>query len=141
MRTIPDEAMLATVSGKIARVSWGHVVPTSAGRTDFRLTPTQVMQYTLHWGLEGETRIPLAEVDSVDIGDVRNPIWLILGIFTLALYGLGIIFIIVYFLTKRRVMSIRSRANALAMVVSGDADLHRDFLARVLQAKLAGRAG
>lgn len=140
MRNVQDETPVASVAGKLATVSFGHVVPTMFGRTEFRLSATQVMQESHRWGLVGESRIPIQEIDSVDYGDVRNPLWLVLGLLTLMLYGLGIIFIIVYFVAKRRVMSIRSRANALAMVVAGDSDPHRDFLARVLKAKLAGSA-
>ena len=81
--------------------------------------------------------IPLRKVDSVEVITKWNAVWLFLGIITLPLFGLGIIFLILYFIMKERFLIMVSWNNVQAIAVRSSYDIKafNEFMDKVVIAQ------
>ena len=126
--------MVATVSGKAATASIGTVAPAMFGTTTLQLYETRVVETTKLIIAGRDSELLLSELDSAELTTKGNPLWLLLGILTLWLFGIGLIFIIVYFFAKHRFLIVRSMSNVQIVGIKGDEQPYRDFMAAALAA-------
>jgi len=123
---------LASVQGKPASAALGTVVPSMFGRTTLYLLKDRVVENTKRIVAGRDSELLLSEVDSAEITFKGNPLWIVLGFVTIALYGLGIIFFIIYFFAKHKFLIIHSKSNAQVVCIKGDDSNHREFMKAVL---------
>lgn len=127
---------LATVTGKPASASLvGTVVPAMFGITTLQLFQTRVVETTKRIMTERDSEILLTQIDSAELTANGRRLWLLLGLLTLSFYGLGLVFIILYFVApKHRCLIIRSASNAQFVAFSGDEMQYSQFMEAVLAA-------
>ena len=127
--------LLSSISGKPATVVLGSASPAMFGTTTLELYENRIVEITRRVIAKRDSEIPLTEIDSVDLWVTGNPIWLLLGILLLVAFGLGIIFIIVYCLSKQRFLVVHSKSNAVVISIGkGEETQYRQFIAAVLLA-------
>jgi hypothetical protein len=132
--------ILATVTGKPASLSLGQIVPSTFGASSLNLLPNRVVERSRYLVAERESEIPLSDIDSVELTTKGNPILLMAGILMLAVFGLGLVLIALYFFVgKHRFLVIRSRNNAQITCVTGDEAPFRAFMQQVMAAALAAK--
>ena len=139
MNAVREAEALASVSGKPAKGSYGMVVPSMFGRTTLFLFKDYIVEQTKRIVAHRDSEILLSEIDSGEIEVKGNPLWIVLGVLTIALFGLGIIFFFVYFLKKHKFLIIRSKSNAQLVCIKGDDSQFREFMKAVLQAAIAAK--
>jgi hypothetical protein len=129
-----QNAVLGEVSGGAVYFSLGVATRSFVGKTTIQMTPTRLIEKTRKMIARRHCEIPISEVDSIEILEAGNSIWILLGIFTLFIYGLGIIFFIIYFFQREKFFIIRSRSNAHILTIEGadGMDKCREFMERVL---------
>lgn len=133
--------IITSVTGKPAMASFGQIAPSSWGQTQLHLLSNRVVERSKWVVSSRECEVPLSEIDSVEIATRGNPMLLVLGFCTLALFGLGIVFIVLYFfIMKNRFLVIRSRNNAQIVCIRGDDAPARNFMQQTIAAVVAERA-
>lgn len=140
-RTKNRKKVLAQVIGKPARVSWGTAVPAFWGTTKLEVYPHRVIEQTSRGVSSHHSEILTSEIDSVAIDRKGNPVWLVLGFLTLSLFGLGIIFFILYFILKHKFLIIFSKNNSQVVAIVGDERPYLEFKDAVLLAAEAAKRG
>jgi hypothetical protein len=122
--------------------AWGMaMVPASYGKTTLQLMETRVSERTRRPIIRRDCSLLLTEIDSGEIATHGNPLWIALGAATIAMFGLGIIFIILFFFLKHRFLVIRSHSGQIAVALKGDATQYQHFLDAVLSAAEAAKRG
>jgi hypothetical protein len=107
--------------------------PKMRGTTELTLSNFVVEESTTVGG--DQTRkalIPINKITCIEIRNFSNPVWLLACLVTLAFFGLGLIFLIPYFLTRKRAMVIHTDAHFIGIGISGDIDKYKEFQASVL---------
>ena len=124
------------ISGKPATSSYGFVTPSFFGRTKLTLTQNRVIEDTKQIVATRKCESILSGIDSVEIAEGGNPLLLVLGFMTIAIYGLGFIFFVLYFFLKHQYIVIRSGSNVQVMAISGSVNMDkaRVFMDTVLTA-------
>jgi hypothetical protein len=124
------------ISGKPAMSSYGFVAPSFFGRTKLTLTENRVIEDTKRIVATRKCESILSEIDSVEIAEDGNPLLLFLGFMTLAFYGLGILFFVLYFFLKHQYIIVRSGSNVQVMAISGGINMDKAnvFMDTVLSA-------
>lgn len=110
------------------------------GKTRITLTDDRVIEHTKRVFFERHCELLVSEIDSAEIrttGDIR---WLLFGILTIGIYGLGLLLILLYFLLKKRHLIIRSQNASIVLVIDSVSDDVLEFLHAVLYAKVASNA-
>lgn len=133
--------IIAEVSGKPASIKFGRVAPAFLGQTTLRLFSQRVVEETKRIVSSRNSELLTREVDSVEITKLGNPLWLVLGFFTIALYGLGIIFFIVYFLAKHKFLIVHSKNNVQLVSIKGDETSYQRFMEAVLTTAETAKKG
>ena len=124
--------LIAEVSGRPARIAFNTFVPGLFGSTTIQLFPQRVVEATKRIISSRTSEILASEVDSVDITTQGNPLWLWLGILTIALFGLGVIFFVLYVVLKQRVLIVHSKSNMQVLSLKGDDTSYQQFMESVL---------
>ena len=113
--------------------SYGVIVPGFWGRTTLQLQPTQLVEKTQKIIAKRHCKVLLTQIDSVEIVEEGNPLFLTLGILTLTFF-VGIAFIILYFVVKNKYLAIRSGNNVqLVMLNSSNTEKAEYFMDAVLK--------
>lgn len=135
MEARDSQGILLEVSGKPAFASFGVVAPSSFGKTTLQLSKTRVIERSKRIIARRYVEVLLSKVDSVEITEEGNPLWIGLGIVTLGFFGIGIIFFIVYFFQKRKYLIVRSGSNVQLLVISGSDGMEKcgKFMSEVLR--------
>lgn len=104
---------------------------------DILLTRDYVRQYIYQPGRQYSAHIFLRDISCVEVGFESYPAWLVLGIILLIAYGLGIILIIVYYVTRKHAIIITSNGNAKIkqLIKMGSSDEADDFVSKIIMAK------
>jgi hypothetical protein len=126
--------VLLEISGKAANSYYTFLAPALLGKTTLQLCETRIIERTRKMIATRYCEVILSEVDSVEIVEDGISWLLVLGFFTLFLYGLGIIFFILYFFFKYKYLIIRSGSNAQVLCISGASNMERakTFMEEVL---------
>ncbi len=126
---------LLEVSGKAATSYYGFLAPTLFGKTTLQLTDSRIIERTRKTIHSRYCEVPLSKVDSVEIAEDGMSWLLVLGFFTLALYGLGLVFFLLYFFVKYKYLIVRSGSNVQVLCIQGGPGMERarEFMAAVLQ--------
>jgi hypothetical protein len=111
------ETAIMELTGKPGVASYGTVVPGFFGRTTLQIQPTRLVEKTQKLIARRHSTVLLTQVDSVDIVEEGNPLWLILGIFTLTIL-IGFVFIILYFIFKHKYLVVRSGSNVQLVMLN-----------------------
>jgi hypothetical protein len=112
------ETAIMELTGKPGIASYGTVVPGMFGRTTLQIQPTRLVEKTQKLIARRHSTVLLTQVDSVDIVEEGNPLWLILGFSTLMLFFIGIIFFILYFVVKHKYLIVRSGSNVQLVMLN-----------------------
>jgi hypothetical protein len=122
------------ISGKPAISSYGFIAPAFFGRTRIALTENRVIEDTKRIVASRKCEFLLSEIDSVEITEDGNPLLLTLGFMTLFLYGIGIIFFVLYFIFKYQYLIIHSGVNAQVMAIPNSSTMEKAklFMEKVL---------
>jgi hypothetical protein len=122
------------LTGKPGIASYGAVVPGSFGRTTLQLQPTRIVEKTKKLIATRDCTVLLTQIDSVEIVEEGNPLWLVLGLFTI-MFLIGIIFFVLYFILKHKYLLVRSGSNVqLVMLNSQNEANAEEFMQAVLKA-------
>ena len=122
------------ISGKPAAVSYGIVAPATFGKTSLSLTDNRVIESTKRIIASRYCEIILSEVESVEINEGGYPALLALGFLTIG-FGVGLIFLVMYFLIKCKYLIVRSHGNVQVVCISGTGSMERarEFMIDVLR--------
>ncbi len=124
--------LIAEVSGKPANIKLNTFSPGIFGSTTIQLFPQRVVEATKRIISSRNAEILVDEVDSVEIVKQGNPTGLWLGILTISIFGLGIIFLSLYVVVKRRFLIVRSKSNIQLLALKDDETLYQQFMESVL---------
>jgi len=124
---------MASVRGKRAYAKLGGLTPAMFGSTVFELHKDRLVELTKGPILSRDCHVSIAEIDSAEVVRCGNQLYLILGIATLAIYGLGLLFIVLYFMRKHKFLLIHSSANVLALNMRGDEEPFHEFKNNVIK--------
>jgi hypothetical protein len=111
------EIAIMELTGKPGVASYGTVVPGFFGRTTLQIQPTRLVEKTQKLIARRHSVVLLTQIDSVDIVEEGNPLWLVLGIFTLTIL-IGFVFIILYFIFKHKYLVVRSGSNVQLVMLN-----------------------
>jgi hypothetical protein len=111
------ETAIMELTGKPGVASYGTVVPGFFGRTTLQIQPTRLVEKTQKLIARRHSVVLLTQIDSVDIVEEGNPLWLVLGIFTLTIL-IGFVFIILYFIFKHKYLVVRSGSNVQLVMLN-----------------------
>lgn len=127
--------ILLEISGKAANSYYGFLAPALFGKTTLQLCETRIIERTRKIVATRYCEVILSEVDSAEIVEDGVSWLLVIGFLTLAIYGLGIIFFILYFFFKYKYLIIRSGSNAQVLCISGSGGMERakTFMTEVLR--------
>ncbi len=124
-----------SVSGKAASSSFGHVlVPSMFGNTTLTLRGDRLIDDTKKIVASHHSEILLSRIDSAEIAVSGNNALLGIGLVTLPMFGVGVLFFLLYLFIKNRFLVIRSGSNAAVLVIKGAEDEFQEFLDAVLTA-------
>lgn len=124
-------AALASIDGKRVISKFGTLTPAFFGTTIVELHKDRLIEYTSGPIASRECHFLASDIDSVEIVTTGNPLWLVLGIATIAIFGLGLLFILLYFVFKHRFFVICSGNNVMATGLKGNAEDYRTFMYNV----------
>ncbi len=126
--------IIAEISGKPTSQTFSNITAATFGKSKLTLHDTKLVENTKQIISRRHCELLLSQIDSAEITTKGNPMWLVLGLLTLALYGLGLIFFIVFLFSKHRFLIVRSGNNAQAIVLRGPLAPYEDFMTQVLDA-------
>ena len=130
-----SRSIMQEITGKAANNNYGILSPASlGGTTTLQLYENRLVENTKKLIATRHCEVILTEIDSVEIAEEGISWILVLGIMTLFLYGLGIIFIILYFIMKYKYLIVRSGSNAQVLCIANNANMEkaRSFMYAVL---------
>lgn len=123
-----------SVTGKRVIAQWGQIVPSMFGRTTLELEDGSLVDNTQSLLTRKHLELLLSEIDSAEIRIQPNAAFLAAGIVLLPLFGLGLLVLPFYFISKYKFLIFHSGSNTTALVISGKEDPYREFMQQVLAA-------
>jgi hypothetical protein len=127
-----DQAIME-LTGKPGTYSYGVIAPSFWGRTTLQLQPTRLVEKTQKLIFRRNCSVLLTQIDSAEIVEEGNPLWLVLGFITIS-FLVGILFFVLYFIFKHKYLAVRSGNNVqLVMLNSLNEANAEQFMNAVLQ--------
>lgn len=126
---------LAQFTGGAVNHAYGILNPVGFGKTTkLILTEDRLIEITQKFIASRYCEIRVARIDSVEITEQGISWLLALGFITIAFYGLGLIFIVLYFFLKNKYLVIYSGNNVIATQIrkKSDASIASDFIKKLL---------
>lgn len=137
-----DRDAIDQVSGKRVQVMYGGgLVPQMFGKTTFTLYSDRLVEDSAGVVLKDHTQVPLNAINGVNICTHGNPILLFLGIFTLWFFGLGLIFLVLYFFIRKNFLVVISEGHIYALQRKGPDSKYNDFAETLMDMVIAARTG
>ncbi|OUC15233.1 MAG: hypothetical protein B0A82_07725 [Alkalinema sp. CACIAM 70d] len=139
-----SQTILLEISGQAANNYYNFLSPAFMGKTTLQLSETRLIERTRKMVASRYCEVLLSEVDSAEITEDGISWLLVLGIVTLWVFGIGLIFIVLYFIFKYKYLIIRSGSNIQVVCIANATAMERakTFMAEVLskseKAKLPG---
>ncbi len=113
---LEDEKYISSVVGKNGNK-----------KTTITLTNLRIFQETKVSGGQEVNYIPLGNIDSYGIGTSQHFLILLLGIVLLPLYGLGIVFIIAYWITRKTGLLVHSNSGKTTLVIEASSSNRKEL--------------
>lgn len=133
-----DELDQAAVTGKRVMVTFGGVLtPQLFGSTTFTLEHDRLVETSSGMVARQKCQIPLTMISAMAVTTQGNPLFLLFGFLTLPLFGLGLVFIILYFALPRHFLVAHSNNYITALNCRGPLDRYHEFADMVTQAAIA----
>lgn len=127
------ENAILELTGRSGNSNYGVVAPSLWGRTKLQLQPTRLVESTQKIIARRSCTVLLTQIDSVEIVEEGNALWLALGFLTIS-FLVGIIFFVLYFVIKHKYLLIRSGSNfQLVMLDSTNNSKAEQFMDAVLK--------
>jgi hypothetical protein len=124
-------------TGRPANAHYGIISPAIYGKTTLSVTSNTVVERTKRLVATRYCEAPIGKIDSVEIVEDGNPMFLALGVTTLFMMGLGIVFFVLYFVIKYKYLVVRSGNNVQIVMISsmGSSDMEqaKRFSATLMQ--------
>lgn len=137
-----DDLEQASVTGKRVMVTFGGVLtPQLFGTTTFTLEHDRLVETSTGLVARQKCQIPLAMISAMAVTTQGNPLFLVFGFLTLPLFGLGLVFIVLYFLLPRNFLVVHSNNYITALNCRGDLDRYRSFADMATQAAINTQTG
>ena len=137
-----DELDQAEVSGKRVMVTFGGVLtPQLFGSTTFTLEHDRLVETSTGLVARQKCQIPLTMISAMAVSTQGNPLLLLFGFLTLPLFGLGLVFIVLYFMLPRHFLVAHSNNYITALNCRGSLDRYHEFADMVMQAAIAMQEG
>ncbi len=128
-----DPDILSEVEGKPVNTFGQMLQASSWGKTRIELHRTRLVEHTKHIVSETESQILLTELQGAAYAVRGNPVLLGLGMATLVIFGLGIIFLILYcFVMKKRFLIFHGGTFTQQLTIQGDPEPYLEFMEDVL---------
>jgi hypothetical protein len=128
-----NSTAILEVIGKPGISNYGVIVPSLFGRTKLQLHPTRVVEKTQLIITRRHCTMLLSKIDSVEIVETGNSLWLVLGFMTLSMF-IGVIFFVLYFVIKNKYLVLRSESNVqVVMLNAANTATAEQFLDALLQ--------
>ena len=142
MGTDLDSLEQIEVTGKRVMVTFGGVLtPQLFGSTTFNLEHDRLVETSSGIVARQKCQIPLTMISAMAVTTQGNPVFLIFGIVTLPLFGLGLVFILLYFLLPRNFLVAHSNNYITALNCRGPLDKYHEFADAVMQAAIGKQEG
>lgn len=142
---IKRNKVLMEVSGKPVHIWVGNLSSSRWGYTRLELLPTRVIESTKFIVRERNCELLLSSVQGAEMITSGNATFLALTFALLPLFGLGLLFLIPYFLFKHKFLVIHGMFVTVHVAVKGDPEPFLDFMDAVIleaeKAKAAFRGG
>jgi hypothetical protein len=126
-------------TGRPATAYYGIISPAAYGKTTLTVTSNTVVERTKRAIATRYCEAPIGKIDSVEIVEDGNPLFLALGLTTL-MFGIGIIFLVLYFVIKYKYLVVRSGNNVQIVMISslgsGNMEQAKRFSATLMQSIL-----
>jgi hypothetical protein len=127
-----DQAIME-LTGKPGVYSYGVIAPSFWGRTTLQLQPTRLVEKTHKLIFRRHCSVLLSQVDSAEIVEEGNPLWILLGVMTLWIF-VGVLFFVLYFLFKHKYLAVRSGNNVQLVMLDSINEVNAEqFMNTVLQ--------
>jgi hypothetical protein len=127
------ENAIMELTGKPGNCNYGVVAPSFWGRTKLQLQPTRLTESTQKIIARRNCTVLLTQIDSIEIVEEGNPMWIFLGFLTIS-FLVGIIFFVLYFVIKHKYLLIRSGSNfQLVMLDSTNESKAEQFMNAVIK--------
>jgi hypothetical protein len=127
------ENAILELTGKPGNASYGVVAPSFWGLTKLQLQPTRLVESTQKIIARRNCTVLLTQIDSVEIVEEGNPMWIFLGFLTIS-FLVGIVFFVLYFVIKHKYLLIRSGSNCqLVMLDSTNESKADQFMSALLK--------
>lgn len=137
-----DDLDQAAVTGKRVMVTFGGVLtPQLFGSTTFTLEHDRLVETSSGLVARQKCQIPLTMISAMAVTTQGNPLFLLFGFLTLPLFGLGLVFIILYFALPRHFLVAHSNNYITALNCRGPLDGYHEFADMVTQAAIARQEG
>lgn len=127
---------LSIIEGKRAIAKFGTLTPSMFGATTLELHADRVVERSKGIVYARTCHLLATDIESAEVVAAGNPILLTLGILTLPLFGLGLLFIILYFFQKHKFLLIASGGNVAVMAIKGDEGMSHVFVDNVTKVAL-----
>lgn len=128
-----DSNVLASISGKPVN-AFGHFLSESSwGKTRLELHETRLIEDTKHIVSEQHSEILLQEMQGAAFVTRPNPLLIGIGFATIALFGLGLILLLLaLFVGKKRFLIFHGGTFTQHLSITGDANRYLNFMEDVL---------
>ena len=127
---------LAEIGGKRAIAKFGTLAPAMFGTTVFQIFKDRVVERSTGPIARRTCHLLATDIESAEIITAGNPLYLVLGLATIAMFGLGILFLLLYFLLKHKFLVISSGGTVIALAIKGDEESYHQFLNNVTKVAL-----
>ena len=125
------------VSGKRVMVSFGGVLtPQLFGSSTFSLESDRLVETSSGIVARQKCQIPIAMISAMAVSTSGNPLFLVFGLLTLPIFGLGLVFLLLYFLLPRHFLVVHSNNYITALNCRGDLQPYREFADAVMRSAI-----
>ncbi len=136
-----NQSVIGEVSGKRVHVMYGGgLVSQLFGSTTFTLYEDRLVEDSKGVVLKDHTQVPIDAITGVNICTHGNPLLLVIGFATLPVFGLGILFLILYFFMCKNFLVVSSEGHIYALQRKGDDAKYNDFAEALMGMAIKARA-
>lgn len=129
----PAGLPLAVSGGTTIVLPGGFVLPSPLRIGTLTLSATRLTESSRRLIGSRHVELLVKRIDSAEICSRGNTAFLIAGFVLLGVYGLGLLFLLLYAVMRSKYLVVRCGANVVALKVQGDQQPYQQFLEATLQ--------
>lgn len=129
-----DDDIIADVKGKPVMIQWfGYQPSVLFGSARLELTPTRILETSKFLFNSRETAFFLDDVQGAEIVSIPHPLYIIVGVFTMPLFGLGLLFFLLALIMRYKYLVIHYAVKVQVIGMTGKPEQYLDFRDAVLE--------